>query len=256
MNCKTCESNLRSDFGYCPSCGAKVIKGRLTLKNVWEDVKFQVFDIDNTFLKTFRHLFSKPENVIESYISGARKKYMNPISYFAIAITLTGIMFFILKDMFHVNLMENSFSDKNTPNMDFIFDYQGLLSYLIMPVYALITWLLFLDKNLLNYTEHLVTLAYATGQTSFIQVAIAIPLFGFFEIRYDIFNWCYLLFATSYLFYVYKKIHKIGFGTIFIRAVGYIFMFLIVSVGMGVLMFVIGLITGSISLADFIPGKT
>lgn len=253
MNCKTCESNLRSDFGYCPSCGAKVIKGRLTLKNVWEDVKFQVFDIDNTFLKTFRHLITKPEKVIESYISGARKKYMNPISYFAIAITLSGIMFFILKDVFHVSLTENSFSNANTPNMDFIFDYQGLLSYLIMPVYALITWILFLDKNVLNYTEHLVTLAYATGQTSFVQVVIAIPLFGFFDIRYDIFNWLYLLFATSYLFFVFKKIHKIGFGSTLLRALGYLFMFLIVSVGIGVLIFLIGFLSGSMSLEDFRP---
>lgn len=253
MNCKTCDSSLRSDFGYCPNCGAKVIKNRLTLVNVWEDVKFQVFDIDNTFLKTFKHLFSKPEMVVQSYISGARKKYMNPISYFAIAITLSGIMFFVLKNMFDVNLTENSFSNQNTPNMDFIFDYQGLLSYLIMPIYALITWVLFLDKNQLNYTEHLVTLAYATGQTSFVQVIIALPLFGFFDIRYDIFNWIFLLFATSYLFYVYKKLHNIGFGTIFLRAIGYLFMFSIVTVGIGVLILIIGLINGSINLEDFRP---
>ncbi len=96
MNCKTCNSSLRSDFRYCPHCGAKVIKNRLTLQNVWQDLSFQVFNLDNTFLKTFRHMFSKPETVIESFVSGARKKYMNPISFFAIAITLSGLMFYVL----------------------------------------------------------------------------------------------------------------------------------------------------------------
>ena len=253
MNCKTCDASLRSDFSYCPSCGAKVVKNRLTLKNVWEDICFQVFDLDNTLLKTFRHLFSKPDEVINSYISGARKKYMNPISYFAIAITLSGIMFFILKDILDVNLTESSFSNENTPNMDFVFDYQGLLSYLIMPVYALMSWLLFLDKKILNYTEHIVTLAYTTGQASFVQVLVAIPLFSLVDFKYDVFNWLYLVFSTGYLFYVFKKIHKISLGSIVLRGLGYLFLTLVVIIGIGILMVLLGLIIGVINFEDFRP---
>ena len=143
MNCKTCGHTLRSDFRYCPNCGAKIIRNRLTLKNVWQDLSFQVFNLDNTFLKTFRHLFTQPDGVIRSFISGARKKYMNPVSYFAIAITLSGLNFYVLRNWYGITLTENNLNNANSPNMDFIFDYQGLLSYLMMPLYALMKWILF-----------------------------------------------------------------------------------------------------------------
>lgn len=253
MVCKTCENSLRSDFSYCPSCGAKVIRNRLTFKNIWQDLKFQVFDLDNTLFKTIKHLFIKPEIVIESFISGARKKYMNPISFFAIAITLSGVLFFVLRDIYHINLTESSFSQENTPNMDFVIDYQALLSYLLIPIYAVMTWILFVDYRKLNYTEHLVTNAYTTGLTSFVQVVIGLTVFSFFDIRYDIFNWCFLAFAIAYQFYVLKKVHKIGLGSTILRAFGYLFMLMIVMIGIGVLIVIIGLVSGAMSLEDFRP---
>jgi len=253
MDCKTCENSLRSDFSYCPSCGGKIIRNRLTLKNIWQDLKYQVFDLDNTLFKTIKHLFTKPEVVVESFISGARKKYMNPISFFAIAITLSGVLFFVLRDVLNVNLLENSFNQENTPNMEFIFDYQALLSYLLVPIYALMTWILFLDNRKLNYTEHLIANAYTTGQVSFVQVVFGLIIFSVFDLRYDIFNWIFLLFATGYQFYVLKRIHKISVVSAIIRGVGYFFMFFIVMMGIGILILIIGLISGAINLEDFRP---
>lgn len=253
MDCKNCEASLRSDFGYCPSCGAKVVRSRLTLKHVVQDLSFQVFNVDNTFLKTFRHMFVRPDAVIESYISGTRKKYMNPISYFAIAITLSGILFFILRNVYHVNLTQSSISNNQAPNMDFIFDYQGLLSYLIMPVYALMTWILFLDKKKLNYTEHLVANAYITGQVSFVQVLICLPLFGLFDLQYDIFNWVFLVLTVGYQFYVFKKIHQLGFLATFLRGFVYLILLLILMMLIGVIIILITLMTGQMSIEDFRP---
>ena len=253
MNCKTCENSLRSDFRYCPNCGAKIIRNRLTLKNIWQDLSFQVFNLDNTLFKTFRSLFSQPEVVIESFISGARRKFMNPVSYFAIAITLSGLLFYIMRNLYNVNLTQSSFSDANTPNMDFIFDYQGLISYLIVPVYALMTRILFFNSKKLNYTEHLVANAYTTAQTSFVQVIICLPLFGFFEIRYDIFNWFFLLAAIIYQFYVFKRIFQIGLGSTILRALGYMFMMLFVFIALGILIGLIAVFTGSIDIEQFAP---
>ena len=253
MNCKTCENTLRSDFSYCPSCGAKIIRNRLTLKNIWQDLSFQVFNLDNTLFKTFRQLFTKPDVVIESFISGARKKYMNPVSYFAIAITLSGVMFYILRNWYHISLTENNLNRTNVPNMEFIFDYQGLLSYLLMPVYALMTWVLFLDIKKLNFTEHLVANAYTTAQVSFVQVVVSISLFGFFNINYQNFNWLFLLFSVSFQFYAFKKLHKVGFFSIVLRAIAYLVMFAFVMLGIGVLILIIGLLTGTMNLEDFRP---
>lgn len=253
MVCKNCGSSLRSDFRYCPECGAKVIRNRLTLKNVWQDLSFQVFNLDNTFLKTFRHLFSKPAFVVDSYISGARKKYMNPISYFAIGVTLSGIMFFVLRNIYEIKLVENTFGETKGPDMDFIFDYQGLMSYFFLPYYALVTWVLFLDKAKLNYTEHLVANSYVSAQVFLVQVLISIPLFGLFDVRYDIVNWVFMAFMIAYQFYVFGKIHQTGFFSSLWRALAYVVLFFIFMMVVGVIFLVIMLVFGGVSLEDFAP---
>ncbi|MEO0570371.1 MAG: DUF3667 domain-containing protein [Bacteroidota bacterium] len=244
---------MRSDFSYCPTCGAKIIRNRLTLKNVWQDLSFQVFNLDNTFLKTFRHLFTQPDVVIESFVTGARKKYMNPVSYFAIAITLSGLVFYVLRNWYGINLTENNLNPEASSKMDFVLDYQGLLSYIIMPIYALMTWVLFLDIKKLNYTEHLIANAYTTAQVSFVQFLICLPLFGFFDVNYQNFNWFYLLFSVFFQFYAFKKVHKIGVGSTILRGLAYLVMFIIVFMGIGVVILFLGVLTGNINLEDFRP---
>ncbi len=252
MGCKNCNSSLRSDYSFCPICGAKVVKSRLSLKNIWQDLSFQVFNLDNTFLKTFRHLLSKPDTVIQYYVSGTRKKYMNPISYFAIAITLSGLLFFVLRNIYEIDLTQSSFSDNQTTNLDFVYDYQGPISYLFMPVYALMTWLLFIDKRKFNYTEHLVTNAYITAQTSYVQVLICLPLFGFFDIRYDVFNGILLIAVVIYQFFILGKMHQTGFFSTFFRGFVYLILFMIITIMLGVLIAAIALVSGYMSLEDFI----
>lgn len=255
MICKTCENSLRTDFSYCPVCGSKVIHNRLTLKNIWQDLSFQVFNLDNTLIKTFRHMFTKPDEVITSFIKGARKKYMNPISYFAIAITLSGLLFYVMRNWYGVKLTENNFNGQEGPDMDFIFDYQGLLSYIIMPIYALMTWIIFLDKRKLNFAEHLVANAYITAQVSFVQVLICLPLFGFVDINYQNFNWIVLFFSITYQFFVFNRIHNIGIGSTLLRALGYVGMFFMVMMVIGIAIAAIGFMTGALNVEDFAPKK-
>jgi len=253
MDCKNCQSALQLHFDYCSNCGAKVIRKRLTLKNVTQDIGNVIFNLDNTLLKTFRHLFWRPEIVINSYISGVRKKYMNPISYFAIAITLAGIMFFMLRNVYHIDLTPNNLTNNEGPNMDFVFDYQALVTYLILPIYALMTWLLFLDKKKLNYTEHFIANTYITGQVSFVQVLVCLPLFGLLDIRFDMFTWIFLVLTISYQFFVFKKIYQVGFWSILLRGFIYLLLFIILMMIIGTLLIVISVVTGQMSIEDFRP---
>ena len=100
MNCKNCQNTLRTDYSYCPDCGARVIRNRITAKNLWYDVVERYFNLDNTFLRTILHLFTQPEIVIGGYINGIRKKYLNPISYLGIAVTLSGALVFIVQKFY------------------------------------------------------------------------------------------------------------------------------------------------------------
>ncbi|SHG16105.1 DUF3667 domain-containing protein [Flagellimonas flava] len=250
MECKNCKSPLQFSDNYCNSCGAKVIRNPLTLKNVWEDVSAQVFNLDNTFLRTFKGLFSHPGEVVISFISGTRKRYMNPVGYFAIAVTLSGLMFFILRNLYGLNLAQSSINDVDVSGMNFVFDYQALLSYLSMPLYALMTWLLFRGKKRFNYTEHLVANAYITSQMSYLQVFTYLLVLGLFPVQFDVFNFAFLFVTVIYQFHVLRQMHQTKlWGTLW-RGLIYVVLLLIIMTGLGTLMVIIAILTGQMSLQE------
>lgn len=196
MICKNCKLVLAKNQNYCNKCGAKVIRNRLTMRNLWDDFANHFLNYDNTFLKTFIKLFTKPEEVINSYIHGTRKKYINVISYFTIAITLSGLSMFVIQK-FGLDLqsmikypegpsgdMQREF---NNNLFSFISDYQALVMMLYIPIYALFAKVVFWNKKTFNYTELLVIFLYLQSQVSivmalvsFICVPIGIPfeIFG------------------------------------------------------------------------------
>ncbi len=205
MICKNCKTLLKSDDNFCNSCGAKVIRKRLTIKNLFENFSEQFFNYDNKVLRTFINLFKKPEDVIGGYISGTRKKYVNVISYFAIAITLSGLQIFIINKFFPESIDFSIFSTKESEVLsknayDFTSEYQSLLMMFTAPLYALISRIIFLKNKKYNYSEHLVIFMYILAQLSIIGVFLqvfsailgismgsaSIPLFAF-QIIYSAF---------------------------------------------------------------------
>ena len=98
--CKNCKSELEETATYCTRCGGKIIRKRLTIRNLFEHVSETFFNYDNKLLRTLISLFTKPEDVIGGYINGVRKKYVNPISYFALALSVSGLYLFIVNKFF------------------------------------------------------------------------------------------------------------------------------------------------------------
>ena len=86
MNCKNCQNELTPESDYCNICGGKVIRNRLTLKNLFEHVSETFFNYDNKLLRTFIDLLKKPDEVINSYVKGVRKRYVNPLSFFGVCV--------------------------------------------------------------------------------------------------------------------------------------------------------------------------
>ena len=52
MNCKNCHTELHDHDDYCPNCGARVIRNRLTFKNLFEHISETFFNYDNKLLRT------------------------------------------------------------------------------------------------------------------------------------------------------------------------------------------------------------
>ncbi|KAA3624933.1 MAG: DUF3667 domain-containing protein [Flavobacterium sp.] len=169
MNCKNCNHQLSEHADYCESCGGKVIRNRLTMKNLIGSFSEQFLNYDNKFLRTFLDLFSKPEAVIGSYIDGTRKRYVNVVSYFAISITLAGIQLYFLNKFFPEVMDLSSISvegseEMNNKNLAFVSEYQSLIMMFYVPLYALISKVVFFNYKKYNYTEHLVIYMYILSQ--------------------------------------------------------------------------------------------
>ena len=245
MECKNCNLALRTDYSYCSNCGAKVIRNRITLKNLWYDFTERFFNLDNTFLLTFKHLFTKPDAVIVGYINGVRKKYMNPISYFTIAVFLGGIFFFLNKKFFPDAMnFENYLTPQyGTPDsqklngeflknyQDIVQEYQNLLYMISIPFLALISRLVFFNKKQFNLSEHFVINIYAYTQTSIVVNIIYILSIWSNKLIYweASFNFIFLI---AYFSYVYKKTFNLDKAQILLK----LMLFLVV---LGILFFIL-----------------
>jgi hypothetical protein len=175
MNCKNCNTSLNETDAFCNTCGGKVIRNRLTIRNLFENFSEQFLNYDNKFLQTFICLFTKPEEVIGCYIDGTRKRYVNPISYFAITITIAGLQMFLISKFYPDGLDLSAFvveGQEQISNdwMKLFMEYQTILLMLMLPAYALISRIVFLKNKKYNYTEHLVMFIYILSQITLIMV--------------------------------------------------------------------------------------
>lgn len=249
MECKNCNLPLRSDYSFCFNCGAKIIRNRLTLKNLWHDITERYFNIDNTFLKTFLHLFTKPEVVIGAFIKGTRKKYINPIGYYAIAVSLSGLLFFLIQDFFFDQLsmewLAPGSGDQGKSTFETTIKYQSILSIVSIPIYALLSKIMFLRNKKLNFTEHIITNLYLFAQysiTSFPVLLLSLML-GF---NYIIATYIGLLFYFIYTAYALKRIFILSAGRIIWKTILFIFLLLFLMLLISILFTLTLYLTGGL----------
>lgn len=178
---------------------------------------------------------------------------MNPISYLTVALVLSGLAFLVLKKIYGINLMAmESISDGLATKMEKIYDYQTLLAYVSLPIYSILTWLIFIDKNKYNISEHFVINLYIVAQYSILQFFVLILIFGFFNISYADFSNVFMFFILGYQFYVLKKLHETKLINTILRAVGYsILMIISITIVYAILVFAVMYFNGDLNVQDF-----
>ncbi len=234
MNCKNCDHILYESDKYCLSCGAKVIRNRLTIRNLFESFSEQFLNYDNKFLQTFIQLFRKPEDVIGCYIDGTRKKYVNVVSYFAIAITYAGFFTYLNQKYFpdtYAGLFSRMNQDEiqaqfSTDFMSVFIEYQTLIFFILVPLLALMTKIVFLRNKKFNYTEHLVIVIYSYSQMSFVVTTIS--LFAQFNEQVFFLNSMLALpVQILYFAYVLKRLYGLSLLQIFLKSLLFLVILLI-----------------------------
>ncbi|MGB5361309.1 MAG: DUF3667 domain-containing protein [Eudoraea sp.] len=259
MECKNCGTPQRTDFNYCPHCGAKVIRNRLTFKNLSHDITERYFDLDNTFLRTFIHLFTKPELVIDGYISGIRRKYLNPISYLGIALTLSGLLIFLMQKIFIIKMdmdvfnqgVNPEFYEKITP---VIYDFSSLVFILLIPVFAFAGWLTF-NRQGYVFSEYLVVFLYTLAQWSIVSFPISLFVLIFAPQEYMTLSAIMLPLMVVYSIYALQRINKFSAGQLILRTFLFVALGIIGYFGIVIVFYGILFATGTITLEDLKPIK-
>ena len=251
MNCKNCHTELTATSEFCYHCGGKVIKNRLTFRNLFEHISETFFNYDNKLLRTFIDLFKQPEIVIDGYIQGIRKRYVNPISYFGLAITMTGLYLIILNKFYPEALDFSNFAVKGQEefqqkNMNFVQEYMSILMMLYIPMYALIARITFVGLKKFNYTELLVVFMYWQAQTSIISsvIIIAGAMLG---ISQGILSIAFFPLMMIYAAYILKRLYQLSFGEIIARTLLFLVILGVFMAILTVVFIIIMFITGDMN---------
>lgn len=260
MICKNCSNNLRTDFSYCPDCGSKIVRNRLTPKSLTYDFLERYFNLDNTFLNTIWHMIIKPENVCGGYISGLRKKYLNPVSMLAISLTLSGFVLFLMKkiawtsiDFSKISYAQTSSGGVGTEKiMSATMEYSSLLFLFYIPVLAFASYLFF-NKKQYNFAEHVVTSIYSLTTFSIIGAVYAITALLINPQFYIEAALIYSLIMILFCVYVAYKNSKNGIGSLFWRIPLFLLIFFIGYMGISFMIIIALFLTGEISIQDLLP---
>ena len=259
MECKNCSKILPTDFNFCPNCGAKVIRHRLTFKNLWHEAIEGFFDLDNTFFRTYIHLFSKPAEVIDGYISGIRRKYLNPISYLGIALTLSGLTFFLMQKVFDVNIDLDVFDEGVNPElyqkiMPIFMDFSSLVFVLFIPIFGIAGWLTFNKKGYV-FSEYLIVYLYTLAHWSIVSFPISLIVIIFAPNDYMEMSTIMLPAMIAYAIYVMQRINKFTAGKLILRMCLFLILAFIGYIGIVIAFYVILFATGTITIEDLKPVK-
>jgi len=260
MICKNCNTTLNESLHYCYHCGAKVIRNRLTFRNLFEHLSETFFNYDNKLLRTFIALFRVPEDVIGGYINGVRKKYVNPISLFGLALTLVGLEWFFLKKFFpeQLNLSAmavNGTEDNLNKVFGFMQNYSSIMMMLFVPIYALVSRTVFFDNKTFNYVEHIIAFTYMMAFISIFGAIVNIILIAC-GISLGVIGYINMPIQIIYISYCFKRLYKTSLteiiGRMLLSFVVFFIVYIIIIILVIVLFF---LIEGKDGFLEFFKPK-
>lgn len=240
--CKNCGAALTENQHYCHHCGAKVITKRLTVRNLWHEISEKLLNVDSTIIKTFRDLFTKPEEVIDGFIYGVRRKYLNPVNYVAIAVTFSGLIYFLVRrfrpDFYSALNFQGQNEQAFSETMSGIMDFQGFIYFLSIPLMALISMIVFINIKKYNFTEQNVIYMFTGAQAAVLTSTFILIILPFYEVAPLWVNFGTYGIMIGYNAYVLKRLFSLSAKRlivktlIFLFVAGTFYIFLVVIFGL------------------------
>ena len=243
MECKNCQTKLQEEDQFCNSCGAKVIKERITFRSLLNDL-IVALGWDSRFIVTLRQLILHPENVLSNYINGTRKRYTNPFTFFGIIAGFSVFFFNLYSDkLIQITSEHQIFSQEvvdkmnanNANHSNQTFDisnqkkfmnkyihyqlkYYNIIAFLSLPFIVLIAFIVFGKPY--NYGEHFVINVYLNAVTilfsSIIFIFTVVTGMGYLTDKA-------LFFSMIYYSYAYGKLYKLSLLQILLKFLKFVF---------------------------------
>jgi len=181
---------------------------------------------DNKFFKTFLHLFTQPKLVVNSYLTGVRKRYMQPFSFMIVALTIYGVYMYFSKgevleylDAISGNTETNAETEKyaefGKKSTELAISYFNVVTFVSIPFLALINLLVFKGEN---FIEHCITLVYV-----YANYILGYTIIGVFGLLFNV-NFGYVYSLTTvlmivYHMFAYQKIFELSFFNIIVKTI-------------------------------------
>lgn len=217
MKCKSCRAEIRSSDKYCWSCGGVIINERLSLRGTWTEFIGPFFSWDHNFRKTVTDLFTQPEVVLGSYISGARAKYFKPFSFLMVYATLA---LFYYKFFPFSNGLDTSGNNLLTEQSEIVgkmtqslYDYYNFFIVITIPLMAFFSYVA-LKKYKNNYAEHLVMQCYIQSLGGYIAIGVQLIFLDLLKIDYVLFFSLFMLLTIVYCNYVFTRLYRLNIKSI------------------------------------------
>lgn len=276
MNCKNCQDPLEENAHFCDKCGAKVVLYRITFKQLIIDLFINTFGVDSSFFLTLRKMVTHPDDVINEYLKGIRKRYVNPFAFLAIGAGLSLLIFnYYADDFIRIQSNVNSYQIEelkeraqkeivSTPEMSkkelqklqlqkktakmqlkfmdnmmkFMLKYYNFLTFLFLLIYTILSKWTYWKPH--NFGEHIIINAYIYGFSTFV---IIISFFLAILVHPAIYIYS-MLFYIAYYLYVFGRLYKHGFWQSILRLLKFLLgsaiLFILFSISAGVIGFILG----------------
>lgn len=166
--CVNCHAEVNG--AYCNHCGQKYEVSRLQWGTLFDEFNQRLLGLDNKLIRTVRDLTIRPGVVCKTFIQGNRVKYIGPVGYFFILITLL----VLIVSLFKIDLVEFMRPTKELMQPSGSPEGQGdnlqrilmsdmkTLMFVAIPFFVLGTYILFSNKGY-NLIETAVVVFYTHG---------------------------------------------------------------------------------------------
>lgn len=260
MSCKNCQKELVPEDKFCSNCGAQVVIQKLTVKKVIHEFSERYLSFDNKFLSTFKTMFTHPEWVVNGYLDGLRVRYVNPITYLVIAVTLSGISIYLMKRGYFGEIDFKSMQGNDKIPFDMkeymnnVYDYNSVMVFMSIPLLAFISKIVFFNYKQFNYAEHNLIYFYTYSQSS-ISVLFLIPILLIVKIEFYYYSIFTFTFMLIYHCFALKRIFNLTGKQLIKKTLFFLLMltllYIIVIIIVAVLMVIYMVLSGKFNPQDF-----